>query len=248
VMSYSHRPIHADWQLLADPISQEVFVAQPNVETSAFFGMGLAFTSSGCVPGVVLLKGTNQGSVQLKVPQNVELMACLDGAQNGCLQKRDGDTVTVYFRTAKGPKEHDLAIFASQGSSCRSFNWVCHFCVVGSVGPAGKFPPCFPKMWPGAFAGNGLQFTEDFPNGLLKPDKDGFVSVRFKVPQNNEISANLEGPGGKKESIPCSRLSLDQEIVEIKSKVDKQDHTLTVFAARRRSVSYEAVASYTIEA
>merc|ERR1719424_341950 len=122
------------------------------------------------------------------------------------------------------------------------------FCVVGSVGPAGNLPPCFPKIWPGPFAGHGLQFAEDFPNGLLKPDKDGYVSVRLKVPQNKEIRAHLEGPGAKTESISCGRLSGDKETIEIKSKVGKQHHKLMVFAAQRGSISYGAAASYNIEA
>merc|ERR1712100_894169 len=155
-MAYSHYPEDTSWQCLTPPVSMQEFLAQPHVFPDAFFGLGLDFCSSTARPtGAIVLRGSNQGNVSLKVPKDLELMACLDGDEMKCFQEvvdsnASANTVSIHFRTPKGPQEHTLTIYARRDpSGSGSYRAACDFSVVGSVGPTGFMEPYFPRIFHG---------------------------------------------------------------------------------------------------
>jgi len=246
-LAYSHFPEKTEFQLLSPPITNAVFLSQPHVWGAPFFELGL-----GLIPerpsGAILLKGSNQSSLQLKVPDDVQLMTKLDNGDDRCFQKRSDGIVTIYFRCPKGPAHHKLTVYAKRGSSTKSYDGVCRFSVTGSVGPSGFVEPWFPHVWYDALVGHRVEFENDLPCGLLKPDVHGSVSVRLRVPIGKELLAHLEGKDGsaKTKEIPCQRMASDSNMIEITCPAVTGYDRLVVFAKTNRASSFEGVLSYRI--
>lgn len=201
--------------------------------------------------GAILLKGSNQSCLKLKVPEDVKLMTMLDGDETRCFQERADGTMTVHFRAPKGPQQHKLSIYAKRGMSAGPFEGVCEFSVVGSVGPAGFVEAPFPRIWEDNFVKHGVRFADQLPIGCLKPDTKGTVSVRLQILTAKMVIAHLESKNGKKTSALCRRV--DSSTVEITCVTNPADltsseHHLVVFAGNALDSSFEAVLSYLVVA
>jgi hypothetical protein len=198
-----------------------------------------------------MLKGSNQSNLKLRVPEDVKLMTSLDGADTRCFQERKDGIVTVHFRAPKGAQEHKLSIFAKRGTSEGSFQQVCEFSVVGSVGPARFVEAPFPRIWVDSFVEHGVKFADQSLIGCLKPDAKGKVSVRLQLPMEKKVTAKLESKKGKDIVALCERV--DSNTVQITcatnlADVSTSEHQLVVFAASVSDSSFQAVVSYLVAA
>jgi hypothetical protein len=255
VLTYSHYPRDVTWQLRAKPLSFDAFLAQPHIGTATFFGLGLDFPASTGPAGVIMLKNSNQGKVDLKVPTNVELLVSLDGDRAGCFQQRHGNYVSIHFRAPKGAKQHKLKIFARmQDSGQQTYDECCEFTIVGAVGPAGFVEPCFPIVWEEAFTKHGLQFDtqaaqDGMPSGLLKPDNRGNVCLRLRVPEGKKITAHVKGANHVSKPCTCSREASDihaQVVYKISCDVGDMKGDLTIFAGDSNASSLTSVVQYRV--
>jgi hypothetical protein len=249
-LAFSHLPDDASWQLLPQALSPQSFVAQPHVWTADFFGHGLEFTPEEAPEGTIALRDGNQGSVKLKVPRDVELLAQIDDVEERCFQSRAGNMMTIHFRVQR--QQQILTVYARRRGSSGSYAAVCKFSIVGVVGSKGCVEPWFPKLWQDPFAQSGIEFVEELPTGLLRPDSTRRVSVKLKVPETTKVMANLKtnSPGQVAHKIDASCRKLESGVVEIACEqvAKKFIGELVVYAtAASASSSYPAVLSFRVE-
>jgi len=87
--AFTHLPSEdSAWQLLEPEVSQEAFLAQASVNADVFFGLGLRFWPEYRPGKQLALTTSNAGSMQMKVPNDVVLMATLNGEPARCFQQR----------------------------------------------------------------------------------------------------------------------------------------------------------------
>merc|ERR1711879_842986 len=110
-----------------------------------------------------------------------------------------------------------------------------------------------PKVWQGPFRLHGLQFAEDLPNGLLRPDRNRNISFKLKVPATKKVIASLAAKesahgrsGTDKVDAVCKESDLG--VVEISCNVVKGFiGELLVYANDRSASSFVAVLSVRVE-
>mmetsp|Transcript_6970 Transcript_6970/g.11010 ORF Transcript_6970/g.11010 Transcript_6970/m.11010 type:complete len:737 (+) Transcript_6970:54-2264(+) len=244
-LAFSHFPDDASWQLLPRSLSLENFVAQPHVWTADFFGYGLEFDSDVRPTGVVTLKGTNEGSITLKVPQNVDLLADLDGQEERCFQVRHGSAIAVHFRLHL--KQQFLTIYGRRKKETGSYAAVCAFSIARKAAGTAYVEPWFPKVWWEPFSRHGIQFVDEFPHGLLRPDSTRTVILKLKVPAAKTVIASLRAEGMGKIDASCRELEAGVVKISCDQVCNGFVGELLVFANDRSESSFDAVLSCRVE-
>jgi len=190
VLLFSHFPTDTKWQLLPTPLSYREFISQPIVHTDGFASHGLKFVPDFRPPGAIMLKSSNQDSIQLQVPCHTELLVHIDGDDRRCFQERqENGLVKIHFRVPKGPSENKLSIFAKRRDLSGSYGAVCTLNVVGPVRPARFVEPYFPYVWRDVCTTYKVEFREKLPKGLLVASgKPCEASIEFSVPSEMSVT------------------------------------------------------------
>mmetsp|Transcript_103838 Transcript_103838/g.190179 ORF Transcript_103838/g.190179 Transcript_103838/m.190179 type:complete len:688 (+) Transcript_103838:40-2103(+) len=190
VLLFSHFPTDTKWQLLPTPLSYREFISQPIVHTDGMTSNGLKFVPEFRPPGAIMLKSSNQDSIQLQVPLHTELLVNIDDDDRRCFQERqENGLVKIHFRVPKGPSENKLKIYAKRRDLRGSYGAVCTLNVVGPVRPARFVEPYFPHVWRDVCTAHNVHFPEKLPKGLLVASgKPCEASIEFSVPSEMSIT------------------------------------------------------------
>jgi len=125
--AFTHFPEDTSWQLLAQPLSYLDFINQPIVCTDEFFRHRLGFVQS-LPSGFINLAGCLAGSLELDVPEDVDVMGKLGDSKAEI--HRSSTRVTLHFRMAASLKRADLSIFVRQGDlHGGTYHCACRFVV-----------------------------------------------------------------------------------------------------------------------
>jgi transglutaminase/protease-like cytokinesis protein 3 len=127
-LAFTHFPSETSWQLLEQPITYFEFINQPIVCTDVLFGHNIRFIQSS-PRGVIILKGSNVGSVELDVPEDVFVMGRFGDLKTDVCRSSARCVILRFSMADVAKTATDLEIFVRRGGLCGTYGFACKFAV-----------------------------------------------------------------------------------------------------------------------